>query len=305
MMSAAKEDPLLVLSCSAIDFGEVDYALGIGYPERCLTITNPHASRTITVRGVPADDQQEEFPVGLCVASEAGGEDVAASLELRLPPHQSLPLWVRLVPVQHVASGRHQRTSYFKVSSALRLLCSDAHSAEEAEEAEAAQEAGQAEGAEGAETAAPTPTIEGSAEAWVEIECEYTAMLCSSVLYLDTAEITLDGCVAGETYTRAFQIWNRSESVLSYCIEFMGLMGGVGSDADAPSAPFMSFRDEESEEDIQVQGQADSTDSAAKAQEQPALMSLAIPPFASRRICITFHAKVGAVMGSRFIAYLL
>ncbi|KAJ1431221.1 hypothetical protein B484DRAFT_44485, partial [Ochromonadaceae sp. CCMP2298] len=265
MMSTAKEDPLLVLSCSAIDFGELPYALGIRYEERCLTITNPHATRTVTVRGVPADDQQEEFPVGLCVASQVGGEDVASSLELRLLPLQSVPLWVRLVAVQH-ASGRHQRTSFFKVSSALRLLC-NAHS-------EAAQET-------------ETARTEGS-ETWVEVECEYTAMLCTSVLYLDTAEITLDSCVAGETYTRAFQIWNRSESVLSYCIEFMG-----GAGADVPSAPFV-FRDEESEEEIGV---------GVHAQAGPdgdSGTALAIPPFASRRICITFHAKDVGVQSFRY-----
>lgn len=60
-----------------------------------------------------------------------------------------------------------------------------------------------------------------SAQEVYEVVLPTTATLCVSVMHVDEQFYAFENCSIGETYSRYIQLWNRSECLLQYSLDFM------------------------------------------------------------------------------------
>ena len=310
---------LISKSCAVIDFGEVYFTTSSATisANKTVTIKNVSATHSISLCRKQLEDQSRDFPLEVKVRIDSkGGEtsppgvesgplDVESSfpdLEVVLAPLESVNLLLSLSsahqqsqPVEDenaVAVEWSKRTSFFKVNSTLHFqykICSDeagdvrkiGYVSVDVEQKP--EEVQQEKGEE----------PQHCAEEGGVLEWKFVAQLCTSVLFLDESDIQLNSCVINESYTRAVQIWNRSECKLQCNIELLNCVservskkesandGGNGTtktdeeekEVEEESAPLISFIDSDTDQIVQLSNTV-----------------IEVAPFASKRILTTFTA---------------
>lgn len=234
-------EPILVATPKFVDFGEVHFAPKVHSAIATIVLTNKSAFDTIVVQVGEADSTQVDYPVNVRVVPEEF--DVTKSLfvfseksegeQVVLLPGLSKSCKVMFYSSSKLDSG-HLRTSFFKVSSSIFL---------------------------------PYYVQRGERPENLSLVIPYSASLCTSILFTEDTELLFENCELDREYSRNIQIWNRSESVLSYSVTFHDNLEDFGTNE-------VSFYEQESEEIIRIGS------------------SYSIEPFASKRLSIRMLAKV-------------
>lgn len=262
------DDKLLQLSCSVIDFGEVNYVPSINFStnSKKLQITNTSNTHKIQIKSCSLNSNQEanDFPVRvqISVIDEFETENLT---EIVLNPNESKDLYIRLISI-HENSQWNERTSFFKISSSLHFQYKIIYDVIE-------------------------NNLETESITYYSIPWKYKATLCTSVLCMDETELRFGSSVIGsdELRSRTFQIWNRSESVLKCCIKFIEIK------VKANMVNVDNFDDSNSN---YSQNTVSSVQSIVEFQdyETEVLINhneeISIPPFASKRLRAIFQPKV-------------
>lgn len=180
-----KMDTLLELSAHHIDFGEVNYAPNVRSKTAQLHVVN-HSTLPSTVSLMFEAPKQSNDVISIELINF---KEVSYIL---IEPGESISLDFQLNCVDSFIS-EHARTSYYKVSNrcCLELILSneiDIHTARNN----------------------------------VKLDFSYSAILCTSIMYIENLVLDFQDLVLHETYLQEFTIWNRSESYLKCRMHFEG-----------------------------------------------------------------------------------
>lgn len=178
----------LVLSVSHVDFGTVDYALGLTSDDYVVRVTNTSTVMTYELDLDVISMQSGEFPVKVHIRSPF--VDQGTEQKIVIAPGSTIPLPLVLQPIAEAMRSMGQRTSYFNVSSRCYLQY---HSQ-----------------SNNVDNTIPEKRLEFT----------FSASLCTSLMHVENADLRFNECVKRDTYMQEITIWNRSESQLQFEIKW-------------------------------------------------------------------------------------
>jgi hypothetical protein len=190
----------LILSIKSLDFGSLNYNFQSVSSSSSFEIKNISEETCYLINLTILDYSIHEFPVKLeCEAwFDQDGRVIEKSLEsFRLLPGKKIQGKVRLRVNDATINVNSPRTSYFKVANRCHINYSLFNEEQEPAETQTKEE----------------PEIDH-----LKLEFHYSAMLCTSIMYLDKHEFDFQECNLNDTTIQEIMIWNRSESTLSFQI---------------------------------------------------------------------------------------
>jgi hypothetical protein len=188
----------LLSSLESLDFGLVHYAPELPPVLKQLTLKN-EADNAISICAVVRNASAKDFPAivklidadGIDITDESSSRMVAdlPQEDIIISPRQLKSVFVVLLPFFLDRNPKTSaRTSFVNISAEIDIIYR----------------------VEAENNSVPATKASLSLNA--------TATLCTSILFVDDCDIEFINCLAGNTYVRDIQIWNRSECSLTFRI---------------------------------------------------------------------------------------